>query len=49
MAHGLVQAQNRTIEDWLQLVRSGALKLPWFQRHKAWDRSTVFAIAGAMW
>ncbi len=44
MAHGSVQAQNRTIEDWFQLVRSGALKLPRFQRHEAWDRSTVVSL-----
>jgi hypothetical protein len=39
-----VQAQNRTIEDWFQLVRSGSLKLPRFQRHEAWDRSTVVSL-----
>ncbi len=44
MAQGSVQAQNRTIEDWFQLVRAGTLKLPRFQRHEAWDRSTVVSL-----
>ena len=44
MAHGSVQAQNRTSEDWFQLVRAGTLRLPRFQRHEAWDRSTVVSL-----
>lgn len=44
MTQGSVQALNRTIEDWFQLVRSGSLKLPRFQRHEAWDRSTVVGL-----
>jgi Protein of unknown function DUF262 len=44
MAHGSVQAQNRTIEDWFHLVRSRSLKLPRFQRHEAWDRATVVSL-----
>lgn len=44
MAQGSVQAQNRTIAEWFQLVHSGALKLPRFQRHEAWDRATVVSL-----
>lgn len=44
MSSSTVQAQNRTIEDWFQLVRSGSLKLPRFQRHEAWDQSTVVSL-----
>lgn len=44
MAQGSVQAQNRTIEDWFQMVRTGVLRLPRFQRHEAWDRSTVVSL-----
>lgn len=44
MSSNTVQAQNRTIEDWFHLVRSGALKLPRFQRHEAWDQSTVVSL-----
>ncbi len=44
MSTGTVQAQNRTIEDWFHLVRAGSLKLPRFQRHEAWDRSTVVSL-----
>ena len=35
MAQGSVQAQNHTIEDWFQMMRTGAHKLPQFQRHEA--------------
>jgi len=44
MSSSTVQAQNRTIEDWFQLVRAGSLKLPRFQRHEAWDQSTVVSL-----
>lgn len=44
MAEGSVKAQNRTIDEWFQLVRLGKLKLPRFQRHEAWDRSTVVSL-----
>ena len=44
MTQGSVQAQNRTIEEWFQLVGTGAIKLPRFQRHEAWDRSTVVSL-----
>ena len=44
MSSSTVQAQNRTIEDWFQLIRAGSLKLPRFQRHEAWDQSTVVSL-----
>lgn len=44
MAQGSVQAHNRTIDEWFHQVRTGALKLPRFQRHEAWDRATVVSL-----
>lgn len=44
MSDDTVQARNRTISQWFAVVRLGELKLPRFQRHEAWDRSTVVSL-----
>jgi len=44
MTQESVQARNRTVEEWFGLIRAGSLRLPRFQRHEAWDRSTVVSL-----
>ena len=36
-----MDARNRNLSEWFQLVDSGTLRLPRFQRFEAWDRSSV--------
>ena len=41
---GSVRARDRTIKEWFRLIEAGTLKLPRFQRHEAWDTSTVVGL-----
>ena len=35
------RAQDHNLHDWFAQIEQGAIKLPRFQRHEAWDRSRI--------
>jgi hypothetical protein len=39
-----VQARDRTIDEWYNKIRYGAIKLPRFQRHEAWDNGRIISL-----
>ena len=39
-----MEARNRTIREWYQMIEQGQIKLPRFQRYEAWDRHRISSL-----
>ncbi len=39
-----MEARNRTLSEWFQMVDRGQIKLPRFQRYEAWDQRAVTSL-----
>ncbi|MBT3191163.1 MAG: DUF262 domain-containing protein, partial [Verrucomicrobia bacterium] len=41
MAGSSSKAQDRSLQEWFNLIEQGKIKLPRFQRHESWDRRRI--------